>query len=174
VVGPQRYFPNRLIRVRSLFRPQSMKIDPHLVALFGSETRVRVLAVLAGAYRPITAYRVGKTGSVPMPKAYREIYRLENAGLVGRKGDGWVLLDNDVRTLLRKRVRILWLEDFSAERRRAAPRRQAILHRLADLPTPRFPKGWKPREPERFRRDPGKDEILRELGLRKSQHGSSQ
>ncbi|MGA7923687.1 MAG: helix-turn-helix domain-containing protein, partial [Thermoplasmata archaeon] len=64
------------------------EVDLTMVALFGSETRVRVLAVLAGAYGPLTAYRVGKTGGVSMPKAYREIGRLHKAGIVARKGAG--------------------------------------------------------------------------------------
>ena len=145
--------------------------DPKLVALFGSETRVRALAVLAGAHRPMTAYRVGKTGSVPLPKAYREIHRLEKAGLVGRRGSGWVLLDDDVRALLRKRVRILWWEDWRAERDRTAPERSALLRRLEALPAPKLPKEWKPRNPREFARDPGKDRILRRLGLRTSSHG---
>jgi|SRR5208282_875702 len=89
-------------------------VDPRLVAVFGSETRVRTLAVLASANGPMTAYRVGKVGEVSMPKVYREIYRLSEVGLVGRRGDGWILLDDDVGGLLRRRVRISWSEDWFA------------------------------------------------------------
>ncbi len=85
-----------------------LEIDPRLVAAFRSETRVGVLAVLAGAFGPMSAYLVGKTGGIPLPKAYEEIYRLEKAGLVGRRGSGWVLLDNDIRMLVNKPVPIRW------------------------------------------------------------------
>ncbi len=60
-----------------------------------------------------------------MPKVYREIARLANAGLVGRRGDGWMLLDDDIRGLLRRRVRISWFDDWIAgegERARRAGR----------------------------------------------------
>jgi hypothetical protein len=50
-------------------------VDPKLVALFGSETRVRTLAVLAGAFRPLAAYRVAKVGGIPVQKAYEEVRR---------------------------------------------------------------------------------------------------
>jgi hypothetical protein len=145
-------------------------VDPRLVALLGSETRLRVLAVLASAYRPLTAYRVGKTGAVPLPKAYRELYRMEQAGLVARDGTGWTLLDRDVRSLLRKRVRIRWFEDLRAERDQNSRRRRATLRRLNSLTPPQFPVDWKPRDPNEVARDLRKDEILRGLGLRGSIH----
>lgn len=147
------------------------RIDPRLVALFGSETRVRTLVVLAGAYRPMTAYRVAKVGEVPVQKAYEEMRRLVRSGLVARRDGGWILVDGDVRALLRKRVRVLWYDDWRAERERTAPARRSFLRRLETLPPLKFQKGWKPRNPESLVRDPRKDEILRELGRRTSVHG---
>lgn len=88
-----------------------LEVDPLIIAAFGSETRVRTLATLAGASRPITVYRVGKTGGIPLPKAYREVERLERAGVVRRAKKGVELIDPDLRDLFRKRVRILWSED---------------------------------------------------------------
>jgi sugar-specific transcriptional regulator TrmB len=146
------------------------RIDPRLVALFGSETRVRTLAVLAGASRPMTAYRVGKVGGVPLPKAYEEVRRLAVTGLVVRRASGWVLADPDVRALLLKRVRIAWSEDWFAERRRRAREAAAIFERLRQVPHRKPPRGWKPRNPRRFYRSPTKDRILREMGLRTSLH----
>ncbi|MFZ3355657.1 MAG: hypothetical protein WA549_02730 [Thermoplasmata archaeon] len=146
------------------------EIDPPLVAAFGSETRVRVLAVLAWASRPMTAYRVGKTGDVPLPKAYNEIYRLEKAGLVGRRRSGWVLLDDDIRALLRRRVRILWLDDWVSERSRRATGENALLERLSRIRHPPPPRDWKPKDPQRFARSRLKDRVLREMGLRTSIH----
>lgn len=145
--------------------------DSALIALLGSETRLRVLAVLANASRPMTAYRIGKTGGVPMPKAYGEVRRLGRAGLLRRVASGWVLDDRDVRILLQKRVRVYWYEDFRAERERTAPARRALLRRLQATPPPRFPRNWRPRDPASQRRDPHKDELLREMGRQPSVHG---
>jgi len=98
-----------------------LEVDPLIISVFGSETRVRTLATLAGAARPMTVYRVGKTGGIPLPKAYREVERLEKAGVVRRAKSGVELVDPDVRDLLRKRVRITWSEDeLSQESGRAA------------------------------------------------------
>jgi hypothetical protein len=145
-------------------------VDPRLVALFGSETRVRTLAVLAGAHRPVTAYRIGKVGAIPIHKAYEEVRRLGKVGLVAQRAGGWVLLDEEVRALLRRRVRIAWSEDWFAERNRRAEEERDLLERLRRIPHARPPKGWKPRDPKRFRRSPTKDRILHEMGLRESVH----
>jgi hypothetical protein len=146
------------------------ELDPGLVALIGSETRVRILAVLASAHAPMTAYRIGKVGGVSMPKAYREVARLEKARLIGARRDGWVLLDRDVRALLRKRARIAWANDWLAERARRLPEEQTLFDRLQRTEHARPPRGWKPRDPERFQRSAFKDDLLRGMGLRTSDH----
>lgn len=158
-----------LVDRRSFVEPD---VDRSLVALFGSETRVRTLAVLASAFRPMTAYRVGKVGSIPMPKVYREIDRLAESRLVGREGDGWVLLDPDVRTLFRKRVPIHWAGDWLAERARRLPKQRALFELLRRTAHARPPANWEPREPERFSRPSSKDKALRDLGLRASVHAT--
>jgi hypothetical protein len=145
-------------------------IDPRLIALFGSETRVRTLAVLAGAHRPMTAYRVGRVGEMPLPMAYREIDRLATAGLIGRSGRGWVLLDGDVRALLLKRVRVSWADDWFSERARRVSAETPLLRQIRRAPIVRPPQRWRPRNPKRFNRSPTKDRILREMGLRTSIH----
>ncbi|HLY76622.1 MAG TPA: hypothetical protein VKT21_01900 [Thermoplasmata archaeon] len=145
-------------------------VDPKLVALFGSETRLRTLAVLAGAFRPMTAYRVAKVGEVPVQKAYEGLRRLGAAGLVVHQPDGWVLADKDVRALLAKRVRISWADDWFAERARRMSNEGPLLQRLRRMPRAKPPKGWHPRDPKRFVRSPAKDRILREMGLRTSLH----
>jgi DNA-binding transcriptional ArsR family regulator len=150
---------------------KAFPIDPKIVALLGSDTRTRVLAVLANAYLPMTAYRVAKTGETRIPNTYRELARLKKAGLVGQSGKGWILLDADVKTLLRKRVRIHWSEDLKAEREALAPRRAELRRRWSKMPTPKFNnKGWQPRHPEQYERDPIKNAWLREHGLRTSIH----
>ncbi len=148
------------------------RTDPVLVALFGSETRVRTLAVLAGAYRPMTAYRVAKVGGVPIQKAYEEFRRLGRSGLVTQRESGWVLADADVRALLRKRVRIRWSDDLRAERAHNLPAEEALLHRLETVPHARPPPGWLPRDAGRFHRSPVKDKILRRMRRRTSAHAA--
>jgi len=102
-------------------------VDSRLVTVFGSEARVRTLAVLANARRPITAYRVGIVGGVSMPKVYSEISRLSNAGLLERRRNGWVLVDEDIRRLMQRRVRISWSEDWLEGERERARRAERII-----------------------------------------------
>ncbi|MGA7860635.1 MAG: hypothetical protein WCB19_02105 [Thermoplasmata archaeon] len=92
----------------------TINLDRGLVALFGSETRVSVLAVLAGASRPFTGYRVAKIAGVQPIKAYAELRRLRAAGFVRKAPSGWALSDPEVRRLVGSRVRIVWSEDWEA------------------------------------------------------------
>jgi hypothetical protein len=142
------------------------ELDRRLVALCGSKTRAYTLAALANAYRPLTGYRVAKTGGVPIPKAHEELRRLERAGLVARRATGWVLLDSDIRAFLRKRVQVLGWDDWRKERKAREAGRRVLLNRIRQLPVRPPPKGWKPRKLQRFHRSSKKDEILRRLGLR--------
>ncbi|MGC2034987.1 MAG: helix-turn-helix domain-containing protein [Thermoplasmata archaeon] len=149
----------------------SSELDPALAAAFGSETRLRVLAVLAHAYGPLTGYRVAKTGGVSIPKAHEQLHRLERSGLVAHREDGWVILDRDVRILLRKRIRIRAWDDWLTEKAEKEPRIVALFDRLSRAPHAEAPKGWEPRDPKRFHRDPRKDKILGRMGLPRSLHG---
>jgi DNA-binding transcriptional ArsR family regulator len=151
----------------------SSEVDARLVALFGSATRVRTLGMLANAYRPMTGYRIGQTAAVPLPKVYRELKRLRSGGLVEQTPDGWVLIDLDVRRLLRKRYRVAWASDWFEEVKRRIPDDEAILARLASLRAPRFPRHWAGRQSRRTRRDPRKDRRLARMGLGTSLHGDS-
>lgn len=146
-------------------------VDRRLVALCGSETRVRTLGVLANAFGPLTGYRIGRTAQVPLPKVYRELRRLQSARLVANTSGGWVLRDPDVGALLRKRYRVAWAGDWlrGISRRQSEDRR--ILDQLQSLPPPKFPKQWSPRGPRRLARRRGKDALLRRMGLEASLHG---
>ncbi len=146
----------------------TLEVAPGLVALFGSATRVRVMAPLANASRPMTAYRIATLSGVARTKINVEIRRLEEAGIVrsrtiekGRRG--WELVDPDLRSLLRKRIRIVWSRDLEneipswAERvRDSRSRREPIDARLLKGPV---------RDPSDFLRPVEKDRILRRLGL---------
>jgi hypothetical protein len=151
----------------------SSRIDPRLVALCGSETRAKTVGVLAGAFRPLTGYRVGRTAGISLPKVYRELKRLEVAGLARHSPQGWSLIDPDVAALFRRRYRVSWADDWFAEIRRRSRDDAALLRKLRTLPPPAFPRAWTPRRPERFRRSPGKDQLLKELGWRESHHGDA-
>lgn len=144
--------------------------DRRLTALFGSETRVRALAVLAGAYGPLTAYRVAKVGEIPVQKAYEEMGRLSRSGLVAHRRGGWILVDRDVRALLRKRVRIRWADDLNAERQHRRAEEEALFDRLERVRHASPPAGWHPRDPVHFFRSPAKDDIIRRRGGRTSIH----
>jgi DNA-binding PadR family transcriptional regulator len=143
-----------------------MEIDGALAALFGSDTRLRSLAVLANARHPMTAYRVAKVGGVRPTKAYPELHRLEKAGVVSSGRSGWTLRDRDVALLLRKRVRIVWEEDwFRGKAERDAEDRRRY-QRLRRLPPP----AWNGVGPVRYdvRRRRAKDEILIRVRTRPS------
>lgn len=160
------------------------KVDPALVAAFGSTTRVRTLAVLANAAGPLTAYRVALVGGIPVDKAYREVRRLARSGLVERRRNGWVLIDEDLRSLLQRRVRVRWDRDWDGERRTWAEETPKLLSaglatiqgRLQSDPGYLRPRGWKPTPAARrtireLGRPAEKDALLRRAGLRSSSRG---
>jgi hypothetical protein len=104
----------------------AIRLDAGLVALFGSETRVAVLAVLAGATRPFTGYRVAKIAGVQPIKAYAELRRLSAAGLVREVPSGWELSDPEVGRLVGNRVRVTWSEDWLAGEADRAKRAERV------------------------------------------------
>lgn len=144
--------------------------DPALESLFGSRTRLLTMAVLANADEPLTGYRVAKIANLPREKVYPEIRRGIEAGLIERREVGFRLCDLDVRTLLRKRVRIRWDEEWDRSRTTWAGTVMDELSRIrASLkgtriydPSHRIPAAAL-RELER---DPKKNRILRDLRLR--------
>jgi hypothetical protein len=156
--------------------------DPLLLALFGSETRTAVLAVLAGAHAPLTGYRVAKVAGVERIRAYEELRRLRDVGAISEATDAagnsiWSLPRSDLRTMVGNRLRISWDEDWDRAREgweAETPVRLAAIR--ASLPTdPAFfrPKGWKPTAYTRRRlrevvRTPEKDRLLRRVGARTS------
>lgn len=145
-----------------------VQVPREVVAVFGSETRVRVLAALAGAFYPMTAYRAAKVGEVAMSKAYAEINRLAESGVIRQRGRGWVIEDPDLRNLLRKRIPLIWWDDFYAEKKRTLQHTEQILARAMARPLRPAAKDWRP--VSEFRRDPMKDRILLRAGLRPSNH----
>jgi hypothetical protein len=97
-------------------------IDPGLTALFGSRARLLTMAVLANADEPLTGYRIAKIARLPRQKVYPELRRGVESGLVERSGEGFRLSDSDIRTVLRKRVRIRWDAEWDRARGSRASR----------------------------------------------------
>jgi hypothetical protein len=145
------------------------KVDPGVVALFGSETRAATLGALANAGQPLTAYRIAKMTGGQVIKSITELRRLERVGIVARaltdRGrTGWVLADGSLKDFLRQRVRIVWASDWDREvvkrvgRRRTSPQLRIDLSRFVPAP------GSVP-NPEEFARSPDKDRTLARAGL---------
>ena len=153
-----------------------LDVDPKVVTLFGNAARVRTLAALAGSDRPLTGYRVAQmTGENPS-KTYTELRRLVGDIVesvpVGR-GLGWVLRDPDIRSLMRRRVRIGTFGLLEKERRSSPSRTEKSVRRLAGSVNLSQYRGWNPPAAalevlKEFERPTEKDRTLRKMGLRVS------
>ena len=152
----------------------AIPVDPGLALLFGSEERVRILAALANAEAPLTAYRVASVGGMNPPNVYRELKRLlkfqeVELARTPRNRVGWKLVDPDVRALLRRRMRIVWSEDIvrgaQARERRADEAIERSSREPLDLS--RFTPG-RPLTAIGARRRREKDEALSKAGARRS------
>jgi hypothetical protein len=144
-------------------------VDPGIVLLFGSEARATVLGVLANAGRPLTAYRVARITGMQVTKTVNELRRLKEAGFTSNASTdsgrlGWVLSDQSLGEVLRRRVRIVWSVDWDqtvagrVRRRRGSRRMRIDLSRFR--PNPRVV----PNRGE-FTRSREKDRILARMGL---------
>lgn len=150
-------------------------VDQGLALLFGSETRVRTLAPLAGSNTPLTAYRIAEVAELPRTKVYEELARLKSTGwVVGVTGAAgqtlWRLTDPDVRSLLRRRMRIYFASDLvrEASLRSIDARKVIARSRRMGLPAGVLQPGFTPRNAKDYRRPPQKDALLARLGLRTS------
>lgn len=114
-------------------------VDSGLSGLFGSDDRVRTLAALANAEAPLTGYRIATMVGMEPPNVYRELNRLLACKEVkqaptpdGR--NGWLVVDPDVRSLLRRRLRIVWSRDLTRGAEERERRAAAIIERSAREP----------------------------------------
>ena len=155
----------------------ALEVDTGLLTLFGSETRVRTLATLASASEPLTAYRIAQMVGVQRTKIYGELRRLDAAGIVrgrptGKGRSDWELIDPDIRRLLRRRARIVSVDDLAAGASRLARSTREILkaRRKNPIATRLLGDPRTIRNPEDFARPPEKDQVLASLGLRTSRH----
>ena len=147
-------------------------IDPALVRLFGSRTRAAILGVLANSGRPLTAYRVAQVTGAQLSKVSLELRRLGLSRVIGRAptsnvNPAWVMTDPSLRAMLRRRIRIFWLDDWNEEVGRLSRRSQTIPRLRIDLSRYRAEPQSVPNRRE-FLRPELKDRILTETGLRTS------
>ena len=154
----------------------AFRINPSIQQLFGSETRAKVLGLLANSPEPKTGYALSKALDIGPPKVYPILKALESAGFLGSivTGPGfkrYFLTDDDLGQFLRKRVRIALEEDwFRPERVRERGAAFASAKRLTiEIPKgiARRPKGVAPRE--EFTRPPEKDLAVARIA-RKRRH----
>lgn len=92
-------------------------VDPAVAQLFGSETRAKVLGVLANSVEPKTGYEISKTLGIGPPKVYDVLRRLGTSGFLKAVPERsrikrYILADEDLKRLLLKRVRIVVEKDW--------------------------------------------------------------
>jgi sugar-specific transcriptional regulator TrmB len=141
-------------------------IDPAVGHLFGSETRAKVLGVLANSLGSKTGYEISKTLDIGPSKVYDVLKKMETSGFLkavrGRsRFKRYLLADEDLRRLLRKRVRIAVEKDwFSPEMEREREKAFELARKLVvRVPKAnRIPKSIPNRR--EFTRPPEKDRAL--------------
>src|SRR5712691_284468 len=94
-------------------------INPAIRQLFGSETRARVLGLLADSPGPKTGYELSKALGANASNVYAVLRRLESTGLLGVVTDRsdykrYFVADEDLRRFLLKKARITREEDWFA------------------------------------------------------------
>ena len=141
-------------------------------ALFGSRNRAWILGYLAAAGAPPTGYTIAKELRIGESKVYPELKRLEKGGFVSARLDSkgrrrFVLADEDLSRLLRRRLRILrtseWFAPaFADERERRTRAAERIPLKDTGRPDPKVRRKFA----QEFERPPEKDRALKRLGLR--------
>ena len=146
-----------------------MTLDPGMVALFGSETRAKVLGFLSDVRDPKTGYAVARAIGVKPPKVYRELQRLAEGGVleVAAEPGGparYRLGDGPLREFVVRRVRITTFRDWFDGPRQET--RKRLLDEARSLPVALPRSGADPSSvpnPSEFRRPRGKDLALHRI-----------
>lgn len=152
----------------------TLSVDSGLATLFGSEDRVRTLAALANATAPLTAYRVATMVGMKPPNVYRELKRLLQYKEVEKartpeNRDGWIVVDPDLRALLRRRMRIVWSGDLTRGGEERERRASVAIRRSVGKPLDlsKFKPGRIP-SPAEIRRRIQKNSVLAAARARQS------
>lgn len=121
----------------------------------------------------MTGYRVAGVAGLPRAKVYPELQKAVEVGIVDRSDVGYRLVDVELRSLLRTRIRVTWdsywdridrPSSAAVERELGVIRRTRKKVALFD-PKNRIPKG----AIRELTRDPEKNRALRRVGLRPSE-----
>jgi hypothetical protein len=138
-----------------------------LARLLGSENRANVVEALALSDGALTAYRVATMYGMNVAKAYSEMKRLAELGVIekagGRRGAEYRLADPDLRRLaLRFSKRTLSYENWKS------PRSKRERFRMGLGPIPAFTTGTAPEAAEeKPSRIPGELLVLATIGRRR-------
>lgn len=130
-----------------------------------------MLGALADSREPQTGYFLARKAGVYPSKAYGELRKLQEAGILEQREDAsgykkYLLIDDELRRFLRRRVRLTTAEEwFSLERSRERRRAYERLRR-SKVELPDFtPEPESVRHREEFERVPEKDEAIRRIRL---------
>jgi len=144
----------------------AFQIPAKVEAVFGSQTRAKVLGYLAVSSVPQTGYSISKNMDIGIAKVYESLRKLESCGVLVssldvRGSKRFLLNDGDLRNFLIKNLRILSADDWFLPARIAERRRNFKETRRINVNVPAFParKGKRPFANE-FRRPPEKDRAL--------------
>ena len=149
----------------------ALDVDPAMTALFGSETRVRTLAILSNSTLPLTGYRIAKISGDEPIKVYAVLRTLSQNGLVVRSRDdrgssAWTVTDPDLRRLFRRRVRISWEPDWTAEVAGRAALTKRLPRGILGIDLRKYRSSARASSKLReLKRPPRKDRILASSGL---------
>lgn len=140
-----------------------------LKALFGSQTRMKLLGSLADSREPQTGYFLAKKAGISYSKAYGQLRKLRRAKILETHQEAsgykkYTLADDDLRRFLLRRLRMTSASEwFSLGRRRERRRTYERLKRsLVELPEFR-PDPGSIRNREEFERIPEKEEALKRI-----------
>lgn len=140
-----------------------------LKALFGSQTRMKLLGSLADSREPQTGYFLAKKAGISYSKAYDQLRKLRRANILETQQEAsgytkYTLADDDLRRFLLRRLRMTSASEwFSRGRRRERRRTYEQLKRSpVELPDFRAAPG-SIRNREEFERIPEKEEALKRI-----------
>ena len=152
----------------------SVWINMAVPRLFGSETRAKVLGLLADSPEPKTGYEISKVLGINPSKVYDVLRKLEGTGFLGVIPDRsryrrYFLSNEDLRRFFLKNVRIAAEDDWFGPTRIRDRERAFEMAKALKVEVPEF-KGSPRNLPNlaEFRRPPEKDRALKRVATKSS------